>query len=133
MCVRARRTCDLIFRQAEYERLRKQKEKAKQERDLRNAEQAGDAVEEAVKADDDAAHGDEAVHTLYCAQRLREKDAKPHPDPVVETQSLAGVSPPEITATHHLADIVKAAKISDLQLESVLCVSFFFFISHFSF
>lgn len=28
--------------------------------------------------------------------------AKPHPDPIVETASLAGVVPPDITYKHHL-------------------------------
>ena len=35
-------------------------------------------------------------------------------------QSLASVAPPEITYRHHLQDIVRSGKLSNLQLESVL-------------
>jgi hypothetical protein len=30
------------------------------------------------------------------------KEGKPHPDPIVESATLASVVPPDITYTHHL-------------------------------
>ena len=43
-----------------------------------------------------------------------------HPDPVVETASLAAVEPPDITYTLHLDDLIKKKLLSGLQLESIV-------------
>lgn len=44
----------------------------------------------------------------------------PHPDPVVETASLAAVEPPDITYELHLDDLVQGKVLSGLQLESIV-------------
>lgn len=44
----------------------------------------------------------------------------PHPDPVVETASLASVEPPDITYELHLDDLVASGGLSALQLESIV-------------
>lgn len=46
-----------------------------------------------------------------------------HPDPVVETASLAAVEPPDITYQLHLDDLVNGKLLSGLQLESVVYAS----------
>lgn len=43
-----------------------------------------------------------------------------HPDPVVETASLAAVEPPDITYQLHLEDLIQAKLLSGLQLESIV-------------
>lgn len=46
---------------------------------------------------------DEETSELYSNYRpARLTDGCPHPDPIVETASLAGVSPPEPKYQHHL-------------------------------
>ena len=42
----------------------------------------------------------EELYSNYQPSRVRE--GKDHPDPIVETSSLAGVTPPEPTYQHHL-------------------------------
>lgn len=44
----------------------------------------------------------------------------PHPDPVVETASLAAVEPPDITYQLHLDDLIRGKVLSGLQLESIV-------------
>lgn len=46
--------------------------------------------------------------------------ARPHPDPIVETASLAGVTPPDLSYNHHLDEDVRAGRISSAQLETVM-------------
>ena len=43
-----------------------------------------------------------------------------HPDPVVETASLAAVEPPDITYQLHLDDLIDNKLLSGLQLESIV-------------
>lgn len=43
-----------------------------------------------------------------------------HPDPVVETASLAAVEPPDITYQLHLDDLIHDKLLSGLQLESIV-------------
>ena len=43
-----------------------------------------------------------------------------HPDPVVETASLAAVEPPDITYHLHLDDLIQDKVLSGLQLESIV-------------
>lgn len=43
-----------------------------------------------------------------------------HPDPVVETASLAAVEPPDITYQLHLDDLIRDKVLSGLQLESIV-------------
>ena len=43
-----------------------------------------------------------------------------HPDPVVETASLAAVEPPDITYQLHLDDLIQDKVLSGLQLESIV-------------
>ena len=61
----------------------------------------------------------------YQAKKIRElfPDAAIHPDPLVETASLASVQLPDPTAGAadcHLHDEVAAGHISDAQLESII-------------
>jgi P-loop containing NTP hydrolase pore-1 len=44
----------------------------------------------------------------------------PHPDPVVETASLASVEPPDISYRLQLDDLVASGGLSALQLESIV-------------
>ena len=46
-----------------------------------------------------------------------------HPDPVVETASLAAVEPPEITYQLHLQEQIDEGLLSALQLESIVYAS----------
>ena len=43
-----------------------------------------------------------------------------HPDPVVETASLAAVEPPDINYQMHLDDLIEHKLLSGLQLESIV-------------
>lgn len=43
-----------------------------------------------------------------------------HPDPVVETASLAAVEPPDISYQLHLDDLIEQRLLSGLQLESIV-------------
>lgn len=44
----------------------------------------------------------------------------PHPDPVVETASLAAVEPPDITYQLKAQQLVESGTLSALQLESIV-------------
>lgn len=62
-------------------------------------------------------------HNLSKAQEYQPAKldfGKPHPDPVVETASLASVEPPDITYQLHLDDLVASGGLSALQLESIV-------------
>jgi hypothetical protein len=48
------------------------------------------------------------------------QDGKPHPDPIVETTTLARTDPPDPTYTHHLQDAVSQGSLSSLQIETVI-------------
>ena len=54
----------------------------------------------------------------YVPSKLRLGAA--HPDPVVETASLAAVEPPDITYLLHLDDLIQDKVLSGLQLESIV-------------
>ncbi|KAK9794625.1 hypothetical protein WJX73_001066 [Symbiochloris irregularis] len=43
-----------------------------------------------------------------------------HPDPVVETASLAAVEPPDVHYQLHIDDVIQAGLLSGLQLESIV-------------
>ena len=53
----------------------------------------------------------------YTPSKLR--IGRPHPDPVVETSSLAAVQPPDVTYQVHLDELVQGGGLSGLQLESI--------------
>lgn len=57
-----------------------------------------DIVTDAAAIDDP--HADDDVYAEYVPKKLTEGTA--HPDPVVETSSLASVTPPDIVYKHHL-------------------------------
>lgn len=55
----------------------------------------------------------------YVPAKLR--GGRPHPAVIVESESMAAVTPPDITYTPHLApEIVREGRLSDIQLERVI-------------
>ncbi|MEA5566678.1 strawberry notch-like NTP hydrolase domain-containing protein [Anabaena sp. UHCC 0399] len=63
----------------------------------------------------------DALYETYRPQRLRIKDAKPHPSLLCESAALALVSPPAPTYKPHLpSNIVTQGLLSEAQLESVI-------------
>uniref|UniRef100_A0A7S3QMV8 Strawberry notch AAA domain-containing protein n=1 Tax=Dunaliella tertiolecta TaxID=3047 RepID=A0A7S3QMV8_DUNTE len=77
------------------------------------------AKEEDVISEEDEEEMDQAnLYAQYRPAKVREGEN--HPDPIVESQSLAGVTPPDVTYKHHLSAEVKAKKLSNAQLETVL-------------
>ena len=56
--------------------------------------------------------------TIQSPAKVRE--GRDHIDVIVETSSLAGVSPPSPSYRHHLADIVAAGQLSNAQIEVVI-------------
>uniref|UniRef100_A0A7S3QMH8 Strawberry notch AAA domain-containing protein n=1 Tax=Dunaliella tertiolecta TaxID=3047 RepID=A0A7S3QMH8_DUNTE len=74
---------------------------------------------EDVIAEEDEEEMDQVnLYAQYRPAKVREGEN--HPDPIVESQSLAGVTPPDVTYKHHLSAEVKAKKLSNAQLETVL-------------
>ncbi|GFH20548.1 uncharacterized protein HaLaN_17689 [Haematococcus lacustris] len=64
------------------------------------------------------------VYTQYRPSKLTE--GRDHPDPIVESQSLSGTSPPDPDYAHHLGREVAEGRISNAQLETVVyaCMRF---------
>jgi len=63
----------------------------------------------------------DTLYETYRPQRLRIKDAKPHPSLLCESAALALVSPPAPTYKPHLpSNIVTQGLLSEAQLESVI-------------
>ena len=60
------------------------------------------------------------VVVLTPSHTSHRQEGKPHPDPVVETSTLAAVSPPLPTYQHHLQDAVASGALSNLQIESII-------------
>ncbi|CAN0356651.1 unnamed protein product, partial [Ectocarpus sp. 8 AP-2014] len=61
---------------------------------------------------------DDVSYTVYRPKKL--DIGIPHPDPVVENTSMAAVDPPELWYNLKLqGDVVKAGKLSGLQLEAL--------------
>ena len=74
--------------------------------------------EEEANAEDEEDMGVIETYSNYWPSKL--KIGKPHPDPVVETASLASVEPPDVWYEMSLPEeTVNKAKLSALQLESV--------------
>lgn len=62
--------------------------------------------------------------SLYTPSKLNIQNAKPHPDAVIETASMAIISPPEITYQQSIANpTIEEGKLSALQLEAVVYAS----------
>ncbi|KAF5829652.1 hypothetical protein DUNSADRAFT_15693 [Dunaliella salina] len=77
------------------------------------------AKEEDVISEEDEEEMDQAnLYAQYRPAKVRE--GFDHPDAIVESQSLAGVTPPDVTYKHHLKAEVRAQKLSNAQLETVL-------------
>ncbi|GAQ77984.1 protein with Helicase_C domain [Klebsormidium nitens] len=79
------------------------------------AEAHRSAVDDSAGAEADQA---DDLYANYVPQKVTE--GIPHPDPVVETASLAEVVPPDFTYKHGLQKQVSEGSISSLQLESVI-------------
>ncbi|MEH2452640.1 strawberry notch-like NTP hydrolase domain-containing protein [Nostoc sp.] len=63
----------------------------------------------------------DALYETYCPQRIRIKDALPHPSLLCESAALALVSPPAPTYKPHLPrNIITQGLLSEAQLESVI-------------
>ncbi|KXZ54936.1 hypothetical protein GPECTOR_3g106 [Gonium pectorale] len=84
-----------------------------EELQAREAEEANDAAEA-----EDEQGGHEDIYEQY--RPVKVKDGSDHPDPIVETASLASVTPPDITYEHHLQEDVDNEQLSNAQLETVL-------------
>ena len=83
------------------------------------ATQAAALLGDGQDPDDDEDGGD--TYQNYTPSKVQE--GQPHPDPVVESASLAAVEPPDVTYRHALRDVVSLGKLSSLQLESVIYAS----------
>ncbi|MEW5318589.1 MAG: hypothetical protein WDW38_009802 [Sanguina aurantia] len=83
-------------------------------------EQQEDAATRGGEEDESAEHAE--IYTNYLPLKVQDKfpSARPHPDPIVETSSLSGVVPPNITYQHHLEEDVVSGRISNAQLETVV-------------
>ena len=57
---------------------------------------------------------------IYESYRAAHIKGKKHPDPIVETASLASVALPPTTYEHHLPELTVSGKLSDAQLETVV-------------
>ncbi|KAK9808500.1 hypothetical protein WJX73_001795 [Symbiochloris irregularis] len=99
-------------RLAEQTRERARKEAAKQRQEQQDADHL---IDDAAAGDRDE---DEELYAQYRPARLRE--GQPHPDPIVETASLASIEPPVPKYKHHLQDIVTQNLISAAQLETII-------------
>ncbi|GFR48197.1 hypothetical protein Agub_g10014, partial [Astrephomene gubernaculifera] len=80
-------------------------------------QQEAEDANEAAEAEDEAG-ADEDIYEQYKPAKVEE--GLPHPDPIVETASLASVKPPDISYQHHLQANVAANQLSNAQLETVL-------------
>ena len=78
--------------------------------------------EDEANAEDEEDMGVIETYSNYWPSKL--KIGKPHPDPVVETASLASVEPPDVWYELSLPDeLIDRGKLSALQLESVTYAS----------
>lgn len=74
--------------------------------------------DEADRPDEEEEH--EAGEIFADYRPIKLPFGRPHPDPAVETASLAAVEPPDITYQLHIQDLVEEGKLSGLQLESIV-------------
>ncbi|KAJ9534596.1 hypothetical protein QJQ45_022183 [Haematococcus lacustris] len=106
----------------------RQRAAATAERAAAAAQAAAAAAEEeenGVEGEEDEEEMDHAnVYTQYRPSKLTE--GRDHPDPIVESQSLSGTSPPDPDYAHHLGREVAEGRISNAQLETVVyaCMRF---------
>merc|ERR1712115_539239 len=78
----------------------------------------GNLEDEEIAAEDEEDMGVIETYSNYMPSKL--KIGKPHPDPVVETASLASVEPPDVWYDLSLPEeTVNQAKLSALQLETI--------------
>ena len=75
---------------------------------------------EIEEVDDDATGESKAEYEAYAPTHGASIPGGPHPDPVVETGTLAKVAPPVPAYEHSLRDIVESGGLSSLQMESVV-------------
>lgn len=57
---------------------------------------------------------------LHIHRRAAMVEGEPHPDPIVETSSLASIKAPQPTYSHHLQKIQEDGLLSDAQLETIV-------------
>ena len=89
----------------------------KSERAVPDPEQPPVEIEE---VDDDLLGETKAEYEAYAPTHGASIPGGPHPDPVVETGTLAKVTPPVPAYEHSLRDIVENGGLSSLQMESVV-------------
>jgi hypothetical protein len=74
---------------------------------------------ESYERDDDPEEPNRNLFVPYVPAKLR--GGKPHPAVIVESASMAAVTPPDITYRPHLApEIIRDGLLSDIQLERVI-------------
>ncbi|KAK9819870.1 hypothetical protein WJX72_003467 [[Myrmecia] bisecta] len=76
--------------------------------------------QEDLEEEEDLHEGDASGDTFMEYKPAKLTYGHEHPDPVVETASLAAVEPPDITYTLHMQDVLDKRLLSGLQLESIV-------------
>ncbi|GIM01409.1 hypothetical protein Vretimale_6229 [Volvox reticuliferus] len=100
------------YRREQEQRLRREQERRREQQQHQEAAQANDEGGE----EEGEAHVE--IYEQYRPAKVTE--GPPHPDAIVETASLASVTPPDITYKHHLQENLKRNELSNAQLETVL-------------
>ncbi|GLC46848.1 hypothetical protein PLESTB_001541000 [Pleodorina starrii] len=93
----------------------------------RNLQESAQRELEEEPVDDGLDQDDEAHPETYIGYRpSKVHEGRSHPDPIVETQALGAVVPPDPHYRHNLKELVDAGAISNAQLETAIyaCMRF---------
>ncbi|GLC46902.1 hypothetical protein PLESTB_001282200 [Pleodorina starrii] len=99
-------------RREQEQRIRREQERQREAQQHHEAAQAND------EGGEEDGEGQVEIYEQYRPVKVTE--GPPHPDPIVETASLASVTPPDISYKHHLQDNLERSELSNAQLETVL-------------
>ncbi|GIL64960.1 hypothetical protein Vafri_18816 [Volvox africanus] len=100
------------YRREQEQRLRREQERRREQQQHQEAAQAND------EGGEEEGEGHVEIYEQYRPAKVTE--GPPHPDAIVETASLASVTPPGITYKHHLQENLERNELSNAQLETVL-------------